>query len=111
MADCMAAADLIIGRAGAITLTEIEAIGRASILIPSPYVAENHQYHNAMSLKENNAAEVIEEKDLSGEVLIKAVESILSNQKNAEIMGNNAKNMAITDANERIYNCVTNLFN
>lgn len=45
---CMAAADLVICRAGAITLTEIQAQGKASLLIPSPNVAENHQYHNAM---------------------------------------------------------------
>ena len=47
---CMAAADVVIGRAGASSLSEIEAMGKASILIPSPYVAENHQFHNAMAL-------------------------------------------------------------
>ena len=47
---CLAAADLVISRAGAMTLSEIQATGKASILIPSPNVAENHQYHNAMAL-------------------------------------------------------------
>lgn len=111
MADCMAAADLIIGRAGAITLTEIQAMGRASILIPSPYVAENHQYHNAMSLKNNNAAEVIEEKDLTPELLIKSVDEILGNPENAQKMGKTAREMAIIDANERIYDCLIELLN
>lgn len=50
MPECFAAADLIIGRSGASTLSELEAAGKASILIPSPNVAENHQYHNAMTL-------------------------------------------------------------
>ncbi len=109
MADCMAAADLIIGRAGAITLTEIQAVGRASILIPSPYVAENHQFHNAMTLKEKSAAEVIEEKDLTPEKLINEVEKILSSSELSEIMGKNAAENAITDANERIYNCIMKL--
>ncbi len=61
--------DLVIGRAGAITLTEIEATGKCSILIPSPNVAENHQFHNAMALVNRDAAVMIEEKDLTGEKL------------------------------------------
>ncbi len=111
MADCMAAADLIIGRAGAITLTEIQAVGRASILIPSPYVAENHQYHNAMTLKSRNAAEVIEEKDLSAEKLINEVETILSSSELSKAMGENAAKSAINNANERIYECDMTLLN
>ncbi len=110
MADCMAAADLVIGRAGAITLTEIEAAGRASILIPSPYVAENHQFHNAMTLKEKNAAEVIEEKDLNGEMLINAVKGILSDTKLSSKMGEKAAETAILDANKRIYDCLMELY-
>ena len=110
MADCMAAADLVIGRAGAITLTEIEAAGRASILVPSPYVAENHQFHNAMTLKEKNAAEVIEEKDLSGESLTRAVAEIFAHSERAEIMGKNAAETAILDANKRIYDCLMELY-
>lgn len=111
MADCMVAADLIIGRAGAITLSEICAVGRASILIPSPYVAENHQFHNAMTLKNNNAAEVIEEKDLTGETLIRTVDKILGDGDTAAQMGKNAAKASIPDANERIYNCITELIN
>ena len=47
---CLAAADLVICRAGATTLSELEVMGKPSILIPSPNVTENHQYHNAMTL-------------------------------------------------------------
>ena len=111
MADCMIAADLIIGRAGAITLSEICAVGRASVLIPSPYVAENHQFHNAMTLKNINAAEVIEEKDLTGETLIRTVDKILGDSDTAAQMGRNAAKASIPDANERIYNCITELIN
>ena len=110
MADCMASADLVIGRAGAITLTEIEAAGRASILIPSPYVAENHQFHNAMTLKEKNAAEVIEEKDLSGESLINAVINVFSDKERSVAMGKSAAESAILDANKRIYDCLMELY-
>ena len=78
MPTCLAAADLVICRAGAITLSELQVQGKASILIPSPNVAENHQYHNAMALVNNQAASIIEEKDLTGEVLIKKVRKMLS---------------------------------
>lgn len=106
---CMAAADLVIGRAGAITLSEIQNCGKASILIPSPYVAENHQYHNAMTLKNIGAAEIIEEKNLSGDVLISTVSDMTKNSENLSEMGKNAKNSAINDANERIYNEICKL--
>ncbi len=107
---CMAAADIIICRAGAITLSEIAACGKASILIPSPYVAENHQYHNAMTLKNSGAADVIEEKDLSGDLLIKTVKQMADNKTLLNAMSHNAKNVSITDANERIYREIMKLY-
>ena len=67
MDTCLAAADLVICRSGAATLAELEAIGRASILIPSPVVAGNHQYHNAMVLGRAGAAIVIEKKDVTAQ--------------------------------------------
>ena len=66
---CLPACDLVISRAGASSISEIQALSKPSILIPSPNVAENHQYHNAMSLAENGGAILIEEKDLKGELL------------------------------------------
>lgn len=100
---CLPAADLVICRAGASSLSEIQALGKPSILIPSPYVAENHQYHNAMALVNRGAAVIIEEKNLTPESLIKAVEEMLSDREKLEETGNNAKAMAVTDASERIY--------
>ena len=108
---CMAAADLVIGRAGAITLSEIEACGKAAILIPSPYVAENHQFHNAMTLKSVGAAELIEEKDLSGNKLIETVMKLCADKESLEKMSKNAKSKAIIDANERIYEQIMILYN
>lgn len=107
---CMAAADLVICRAGAITLGELQACGKPSVLIPSPYVAENHQFHNAMTLKKAGAAEIIEEKDLSGEKIIETVEYMIENKPKLERMGNAAKMSAITDANERIYEIIMRLY-
>ena len=103
MPNCLAAADLVIGRAGAITLSELQAVGRASILIPSPNVAENHQYHNAMVLQRAGAAVVIEEKDLTGQRLVEEVQALVEDPDRLKTMGQNAAAMAIRDANERIY--------
>lgn len=107
---CMAAADLVICRAGAITLSELLACGKPAILIPSPYVAENHQYHNALTLKHIGAAEIIEEKDLTTEKLIDVVDKLIENKSKLSAMSNAAKNGAIIDANERIYEIIMQLY-
>lgn len=106
MPDCLAAADLVICRAGAITLSELQVQGRASILIPSPNVAENHQFHNAMALVNRNAAAILEEKDLSGDTLRKLVEDLFHDPDTIPTLSANAKKMAITDANDRIYQLI-----
>lgn len=103
MPACLAAADLVISRAGALTLSELQAAGKASILIPSPNVAENHQYHNAMVLKNAGAACLIEEKDLTGALLIETVKSLTQNRDQLTKLGRSAAKIAILDANERIY--------
>lgn len=106
MPQCLSAADLVIGRAGAMTLSEIEAKAKASILIPSPNVAENHQFHNAMALVRREAAEIIEEKDLSGEALWAKVNKILSDPNRLRSLGENAGKMEMLDASERIYRTI-----
>lgn len=107
---CMAAADLVICRAGAITLGELQAMGKPAILIPSPYVAENHQFHNAMTLKRAGAAQILEEKDLDGKSLISALEKLIENKPKLEAMSNASKKNAIIDANERIYKEIMKLY-
>ena len=106
MPRCLAAADLVIARSGAITLSEIGALGKASILIPSPNVAENHQYHNAMTLVKKDAAVLIEDKDLTGDKLIETVKDLISNKSKLEIMGENAKKDAVLDSCERIFSAI-----
>ncbi len=110
MPECMAAADLVICRAGATTLSELQAASKPSILIPSPNVAENHQFHNAMALVRNNAAEIIEEKDLTPEKLWQKINNTL--QKDVlETYTENLKKIAITNANEKIYKIIKNAVN
>lgn len=96
----------MISRAGAMTLSEIEAKGKGSILIPSPNVAENHQFHNAMALVKRGAGEIIEEKDLTGEALWKKTEKLLCDPERLEKLGKNARKMEILDANRRIYQVI-----
>ncbi len=93
MPQLLAAADLVIARSGALTLAELEAAGRASILIPSPNVAENHQYYNALELQKAGAAVVIEEKDLTGRRLIDKVQKLLGQPGKLEEMGACAKKL------------------
>ena len=106
---CMAAANLVIGRAGASSLSEIEAMGKASILIPSPYVAENHQFHNAMALVNRNAARIIEEKDLTGDSLGTEIDELLADDNLLFEIEKNAKDMAILDSRERIAEIIFSL--
>ncbi len=103
MPRCMAAADLVISRCGAMTLSELPAAGKPSILIPSPNVAENHQYHNAMALVRKGAAVCIEEKDLTPDSLWQAIKQITDSPDEMRRMGDNARRAAILDASDRIY--------
>lgn len=105
----MAAADLVIGRAGASSLSEIEAMGKASILIPSPYVAENHQFHNAMALVNRNAARILREKDLTTDSLKALMNELISDKAELANIEKNAKEMAILDSRERIADIILSL--
>lgn len=109
MARCMSAADIVICRAGASSLSEIEALGKASILIPSPNVAENHQYHNAMALTQKDAAVLIEEKNLNAESFGKVFSSLINDEGRIKTLSENAKKLAITDAKERIADIIVSL--
>lgn len=108
---CLAASDLVISRAGASSLSEIEAVGRASVLIPSPNVAENHQYHNAMTLVNSDAARVIEEKDLTPELLTQTVREMTSDRDLLVRYGENAKKLSIGDSAQRICDVIESLLN
>lgn len=99
----LAAADLVISRAGALTLAELEAAGRAAILIPSPNVAENHQYYNALELEKAGAAVVVEEKDLTGEKLIELVDRLTSRPETLAEMGQKARALAQPDSLDLIW--------
>ena len=99
---CLAAADLVICRSGASTLAELAAAGKASILIPSPIVAGNHQYHNAMVLGKAGAAVVIEQKDITNDKMIAEIEKLYGDRDKVESMSASAAKLHLSDTNERI---------
>ena len=103
MASYMAAADLVICRAGAATIGELCALGRASIMVPSPYVAENHQEKNARALEHAGACEVLLEKDATPEKLLDMTERLLADDQLRADMGAAAAKLAQLDAGEKIY--------
>ncbi|HEX3026423.1 MAG TPA: undecaprenyldiphospho-muramoylpentapeptide beta-N-acetylglucosaminyltransferase [Clostridia bacterium] len=106
MPRCLAAADLVICRCGAITLSELQVLGKPSILIPSPNVAENHQYHNGGSMEKRCAAILIEDDKLSGKLLMEKIDQLFSHPGRLEKMSRASLKMAIPDANERIFKVV-----
>jgi UDP-N-acetylglucosamine--N-acetylmuramyl-(pentapeptide) pyrophosphoryl-undecaprenol N-acetylglucosamine transferase len=98
------AADLIINRAGAMTMAEITALGIPSILVPSPYVAENHQEDNARALESAGGCRVILEDQLSGEILYNSIKEILLDSKLSNSMRKNSAEFGIRDAVEKLLN-------
>lgn len=87
-------ADLLISRAGATTLAEVTAIGIPSILIPSPYVPNNHQYFNAKALTDEGAAWMLEEKDLSGKALNDLVNELINDDQKLKEIHTAARRLA-----------------
>lgn len=109
MTALMKKTDLMISRAGASTLSEIIALQIPSILIPSPYVPNNHQYINAMDLVNAHAADIIEEKDLNPQVLIKKIDEILHDYQVTSEMRKNLKSLGVKDSAEIIYQTLQSL--
>lgn len=107
---CLSASDLVVCRSGASTLAELEASGKASILIPSPIVAGNHQYHNAMVLGKAGASVVIEQKDVTNEKIISEIESLYNNPDKVEAMSCSAKGLHLADTDRRILEVVEKLY-
>ena len=108
----MAAADAVICRAGAMTLTEIAKMGKPAIIIPSPNVVDNHQYKNAKALADADAAVVITEDELSAEGSCKvsdAIKSFYEDEALRERMSDNVKAFAKQDVEKKIFETIENL--
>jgi UDP-N-acetylglucosamine--N-acetylmuramyl-(pentapeptide) pyrophosphoryl-undecaprenol N-acetylglucosamine transferase len=96
-----AAADIIISRAGAGTISELCLVGKPSILVPSPNVAEDHQTRNAMALAGRNAAIMIPDENV-GKILVSEAISLASDSQKKQLLSENISKMAERDADKRI---------
>ena len=106
MAQVMRAADLVICRAGASTISELTALGVPALIVPSPYVTNNHQEKNARVLEEAGGAAVLLEKDSSGQTLFQAACGILRDPEKRAGMEKAMAALGIRDATERIYQTI-----
>jgi UDP-N-acetylglucosamine--N-acetylmuramyl-(pentapeptide) pyrophosphoryl-undecaprenol N-acetylglucosamine transferase len=109
MPEVLSGVDLVVARAGATTLAELTALGLPSILIPSPYVTNNHQEKNARSLSDKGAAILRLEKELNGKQLVQDIDSILLDEKRLEEMKKASIKIGIPDAANRLYKLMNEL--
>lgn len=109
MPDLMAAADLILTRAGASSLNEIEAAGTPCIIVPSPNVTDNHQEKNARVLERNGGALVLLEEGLTAEALYEAAKALMNDAPRRAEMRAALHRMSVVDSAERIYNTILEL--
>lgn len=105
----MKRADLVVTRCGASTLAEIIALKLPSILIPSPYVPNNHQYINGLDFVNKEAGIMIEEKDLNGPLLVKTIDELINDEAHLNEMRKNLDDMSINDSATQIYNLLKKL--
>ena len=109
MLNVLKVCDLIVTRAGASTIAEITAIGLPSILVPSPYVANNHQLYNAMELVNNKASVLLEEKDFNANNLLAKIDEVLNNKKMLQEMHKNALKLGKPNSSDLIYKSIKEL--
>ena len=103
MEEVMNVVDLLVCRSGAMTVTEIEKVGKPAIFIPYPYAAENHQEYNARALENAKAAKVILDKDLSAKLLDQTIEDLIKDKETLKEMGENSHAQSMDHVKENIY--------
>lgn len=109
MEEIMNVADLIVARSGAMTITELSDLGKASILIPLPNVSNNHQLYNAKVLEKVNATKILHNEELTGNLLNRTINEIVLSKENMHIMGKNAEKISIKNTKEKIYEQILEL--
>lgn len=107
----MKVTNVLVTRAGASTLSEIMATKTPSILIPSPYVTENHQYKNAMDLVNKHAAVILQEKDLNENTLIDEIDKLINNENKMLDIKDNLEKLCKKNSTTLIYNEILKLLN
>ena len=105
----MAAADLVVCRAGASTISELTAIAKPCVLVPSPNVTNNHQEKNARVLEHHGAAVVLLEPEIDGAALYREVKDLLADPEKRAAMSKALSELSVTDAAEEIYQTLMSL--
>lgn len=103
MQEVMEMSDLVVSRSGAMTITEISALGKPAIFIPYPFATENHQEYNAKVLEKVDAAKIILDKDLNSTKLNNTINEIVENKQKLKQMGENAYRISKTNVEDKIY--------
>ena len=101
--------DLIVTRSGASTIAEITSIGLPAIMVPSPYVTNNHQYVNAKSLEDDGACIILEEKDFDKETLINLLDKTINDKEKLNSMKKAMLKRGVLDSATKIYNEIVKL--
>ena len=109
MVDVLKNTDLIVSRAGATSIAEITAIGIPSIIIPSPYLTNNHQIKNGKVLEDRGCSVVIQEKDYNNENFVATIDKILNDKELYNSLKTNSYNMGVRDSVTRIYTVLRNM--
>lgn len=109
MPEVLAGTDLTVARSGATTLAELTSLGIPSILIPSPYVTNNHQEKNARALSDHGAAEILLEKELTAKKLVDHIDQIMADNQKLKDMKKSAQFLGIPDAAKKLYNLMEEL--
>lgn len=102
MEEVMSASDLLVCRSGALTTSEIGIVGIPAVLIPFPHAAENHQFFNAKTLQDVGGGIIIEEQNLTEDILLSKINELVSNQTILDQMGKNARKIGNENAIKRI---------
>ena len=109
MPTVMAAADLVICRAGAATIAETAAAGKPAIFVPSPNVTDNHQEKNARILEEHGAAVILREAECDGDRLYEVAKTLLGDRQRLNAMGKAVQELAVPDSAQKIYEIILEL--
>jgi len=106
MPSVMAAADVVLCRAGASTIAELTLLGKPAVLVPSPYVTNNHQEENALQLEKAGGAITLNEKDCTGKLLFETVSSLLQDKGKLKKMSEAQKSFGAPGATEKIVDLI-----
>ncbi len=109
LASLLKKTDLLVSRAGASTISEILALNIPSILIPSPFVANNHQYYNALEMKNNDASVILTEEEITADKVRMEINRIIYDDKRLKAIKTNLANMQGIKSSDRIYEIIKEL--